>query len=130
MGRAAMSSLEAPPSMASRMSCMGPKPTDRRLRGSNRGRTIHAVRMHAGQAGPMLWQRRLAIAVTGLFLIGGCSGNGGEEGGATTTTTESTPGPSLEEWQAQTTAVCEEYEPQQDAIVAAHGEATSLDDVV
>jgi hypothetical protein len=81
----------------------------------------------------MQWRRAFALVVAGLVVIGGCSGDGGEEAGGTTTTFESyvpPPGPSLEDWQAQATAVCETYEPQLDAIVAAHGEPTSLDDVV
>ncbi|MGQ0830222.1 MAG: hypothetical protein ACT4OV_00920 [Microthrixaceae bacterium] len=74
----------------------------------------------------------LAIAVAGCITIAACSG-GNDDGSATTTSFESyvpPAGPSLGEWQAQTIAVCEEYEPQQDAIVAAHGDVSSLDDIV
>jgi hypothetical protein len=80
----------------------------------------------------MRWSLGFAIAVAGSITIAACSG-GDDDGGATTTNFESyvpPAGPSLEEWQAQTIAVCEEYEPQQDAIAVAHGDISSLGDIV
>lgn len=80
----------------------------------------------------MRWSLRLTMVVAACLTIAACGG--GDDGDeATSTTFESyvpPAGPSLEEWQAQTIAVCERYEPQQDAIVAANGEASSLNDIV
>lgn len=84
-----------------------------------------------GQGGWMRWRRGIAVAVGGCITIAGCRDSGGDDAATTTTFESYVPpaGPSLTEWQAQTIAVCEEYEPQQDAIVAAH-DTSSLADVV
>lgn len=75
---------------------------------------------------------RSAVAVAACLTIAACGGGDDGDGASSTTFESYVPpaGPSLEEWQAQTTAVCEHYEPQQDGIVAARGEPSSLDDIV
>jgi hypothetical protein len=79
----------------------------------------------------MRFRRGIVMLVAGCITIAGCGDSGGDDVATTTTFESSVPpaAPSLEEWQAQTIAVCEEYEPQQDAIVAAH-DTSSLGDVV
>lgn len=68
-------------------------------------------------------QRAAAVA---LLLVSACGGSGSDSSTprasapSATATSITTQGITLAEWQQQTTVVCEEYEPQQDAIIAAH----------
>jgi len=49
---------------------------------------------------------------------------------ATSTTTAGSASITLAEWQAQTTAVCLEFEPQQEAVAAEHPDSSTFADVV
>ena len=67
----------------------------------------------------MLWLR--VMVLSGLIAGGACGGGGDENADVPATVAPyEAEGPSLEGWREQTTAVCERYEPQQDAVVAAH----------
>jgi hypothetical protein len=75
----------------------------------------------------------LGVAVVLVGLTAGCSADGETDSAPTTApsgTDLTAAVMSLAEWQRQTTLVCEEYEPQQDAIVAAHPSPSTPDDVV
>ena len=79
--------------------------------------------------------RRLGVIVAvavGLTLPGGCGGDDAGEDSLPDTVAPYVPtdGPSLEQWQAETTAVCEVYEPRQDAVVAEHPPSNDPADVI
>jgi hypothetical protein len=74
---------------------------------------------------------RVVVAGTVLCVgLAACSASDGDEAERSEPSTTTRPEFTLADWQQETTAVCNEFEPQQDAIVAQFGQPQSLDDVV
>jgi hypothetical protein len=72
-----------------------------------------------------------AVLLCGVMVVGACGGGSDEDADVPATVKPYVPeGPSLAEWRVETTAVCERYEPQQDAVVAEHPPSSDPADVV
>lgn len=77
----------------------------------------------------MSWLRPVLLG--GFVVVAACAGGTDDTAEVPATVKPYVPeGPSLEEWRSETTAVCETYEPQQDAVVANHPPSSDPAEVV